>query len=157
MILRDVPGPARALAIIGLVPILVPVVLAWALPPVERLIAFDVLVHYAAVVLAFLGAVHWGVAMGSAEHSDDHSGAEEKALWWRFGWSVTPALIAWLATQMVLPAALLVLMIGFTLAYLYDAHAARRGWVPGWYRRLRRPLTLIVLIALAGALGRLWY
>ena len=153
MILRDVPTPARALAVVGLLPILVPAALVWTLPPFERLIAFDVLVHYAAIMLAFLGAVHWGVAMGAP----GRPAAVGREAWWRFGWSVVPAIIAWLATQMVLQVALLVLTIGFPAAYLYDARAARRQWVPDWCRRLRRPLTLVMLVALGAGLARQWF
>ena len=39
---------------------------------------------YGAVILTFVGAVHWGYAM-----------RDEEIRWGRMTWSVTPSLVAW--------------------------------------------------------------
>ncbi|RXU10950.1 DUF3429 domain-containing protein, partial [Pseudomonas syringae] len=49
------------------------------------------LVNYGAVILSFVGALHWGFAMTAQDiKAEQRSG--------RFIWSVIPALIAWIAT-----------------------------------------------------------
>ena len=48
-------------------------------------------------------------------------------------------------------AALLLLIFGFVAAWLVDVWSSRSGYLPGWYLRLRKPLTLIVVLCLAGS------
>jgi len=95
---------------------------------------------YGAVILSFVGAVHWGLAMAG-----DRSPA------W-FVWSVVPALYAWppivfLDTRM----ALLALVPGFLVCWSVDRRATAAGLLPGWYMRLRHILTLGASMALAAA------
>ena len=73
-------------------------------------------------------------------------------MWSMFGWSVIPALIAWIATQMFLSAALLVLILGFVSAFIFDLWSEKRKEIPFWYLRLRKILTLVVVITLSSAL-----
>jgi len=95
---------------------------------------------YGAVILSFVGAVHWGLAMAG-----DRSPA------W-FVWSVVPALYAWppivfLDTRM----ALLALVPGFLVCWSVDRRATAARLLPGWYMRLRHILTLGASMALAAA------
>ena len=73
-------------------------------------------------------------------------------MWIMFGWSVIPALIAWIANQMVLSAALLVLILGFVSAFIFDLWSGKRKEIPLWYLKLRKSLTLVVVITLSSAL-----
>ena len=152
MIINAVPLPAKLFGFAGLIPFVVATLLIWILPDTERFLVFDILIHYAAVILSFIGAIHWGVVMVtfSAEHPD------LRETWYRLGWSVTPALVAWLATQMVLSAALVTLILGFFSAFVYDLWSVKKNWIPNWYIRLRKHLTLVVLIALSSALIQSW-
>ncbi|MGB1106730.1 MAG: DUF3429 domain-containing protein [Candidatus Puniceispirillaceae bacterium] len=95
---------------------------------------------YGAVILSFIGAVHWGLAMQ----------ADRSQRW--FIWSVVPALCAWppivfLDTR----TALLALVPGFLLCWSVDRHAAEAGLIPAWYMRLRHMLTLGASMGLAAA------
>ena len=93
---------------------------------------------YAAVILSFVGAVHWGLAMQS----------DRSPRW--FVWSVLPALYAWLPIVFLdARTALLALMPGFLLCWSVDRRAAEAGLLPGWYMRLRHMLTLGAMMALA--------
>jgi hypothetical protein len=148
MIINTVPLPAKLFGFAGLIPFIVATLLIWILPDTERFLVFDILIHYAAVILSFIGAIHWGVVM--VTFSAEQSNLREA--WYRLGWSVTPALVAWLATQMVLSAALVTLIAGFFATFFYDLWSLKKNWIPIWYILLRKYLTLVVLIALSSAL-----
>lgn len=50
---------------------------------------------YAATVLSFLGAAHWGLAMANYNNSDSAlSPANQMA---RYSWGVVPQLLAWIS------------------------------------------------------------
>ncbi|SDG29756.1 Protein of unknown function [Limimonas halophila] len=144
----DVPRPAAVYGGAGLIPFVACTVLVWVLPPGWANFALDVLLGYGAVILSFLGAVHWGLALA------DPGGARADAGWRRLGWSVTPALLAWVSLVLVPLGGLVLQVIGFTAAFFADLRAVRLGRVPAWYRRLRRPLTVVVLLCLAAAAVR---
>lgn len=108
------------------------------------------LIGYTAVILSFLGAVHWGLAMATPELGRPQA-------WNAFGWSVTPALLGWLALLMNmlgLPTWLVLLflvgdlliarLIDGSLLPLYSAAAP-------WYLGLRTRLTLVACLALLAA------
>lgn len=84
------------------------------------------LLAYAATILAFLGAVHWGLAL-----------ADGRAAWARMGLGVLPALLAWVALLLPEPAGLLLLALGLLGTAAVESWAARSGLVPGAYLRLR--------------------
>ena len=98
--------------------------------------------------MSFVGAVYWGIALVAINNKTETG----KRIWIMFGWSVIPALIAWLATQMVLSAALLLLILGFVSAFIFDLWSEKRREIPFWYLRLRKILTLVVVITLSSAL-----
>ena len=103
------------------------------------------LIGYGAVILSFVGALHWWFAM-AAPGLD--GGRRDRA----YGWSVVPALLAWPA--MLLPArqGALLLVLGFVLHLVQDHWLARRATLPGWYLPLRWRLTVVAgLSLLAGA------
>lgn len=93
---------------------------------------------YAAMILSFLGAVHWGLAM----RDDRHYG-------W-YIWSIAPALMGW-ATLLVfdIQIRLMALIPLFTLAWAIDRIAAKQGLIPPWYMQLRTGLTIGAIAGLA--------
>jgi hypothetical protein len=103
-----------------------------------------VLQSYAAVILSFLGAVHWGIALWETD---------TERLWRRLGWGVTPSLLAWIALLLPLAWSWLVLLGGFSAQYMMDRRAVQTDRVPFWYGELRRWLTLGVVLILSLALG----
>lgn len=107
------------------------------------------LVAYGAVILAFLGGVHWGFAL---EDSGTTPTVRVQRL--RFGLGVLPSLLGWtalLVTFLGFPLlALVLLMVGVIGTTLVEARAARGGLMPQSYMRLRWALSAVVLVCLAG-------
>jgi len=146
--LRAVPPPALWLGVAGLVPFITAAVLLWigvlAGPTWLARMALLGQIYYGAVILSFVGAVHWGLAL--AGHGGHQSG------WRPLGLAVLPALLGWLACLLVPMLGLALLMLGFAGVFVYDRAQARSGAAPAWYPALRKPLTMIVLVSLAAAL-----
>ncbi|MBA2923001.1 DUF3429 domain-containing protein [Pseudomonas sp. P7] len=95
----------------------------------------NALVNYGAVILSFVGALHWGFAMTvdmSAKQCRD-----------RFIWSVIPALIAWIATLLPMPLGCLLLVIGLVAQLRQDRQLLRVVSLPAWYLPMRLRLTLV--------------
>ena len=106
-------------------------------------IEFDtILLCYGAVILSFLGGLHWGrLASGDRQIT---SGDNVFLLW-----SITPPLVAWIAV--LLPQAIgAIVMTGcFGLAYFIDVDLCRSGEWHSWMKSLRLHLTLIACVSLA--------
>lgn len=92
-------------------------------------------VAYGAVILSFVGAVHWGVVLGRASGP---GGALRVAV------SVVPALAAWLALSLPVGAAAWTLFVTFVLFRAWESRAGVAAPLPPWYRHLRTGLTLAV-------------
>lgn len=101
----------------------------------------DALQTYGAVILSFVGALHWGFAM-LAKDLDD---AERDA---RYLWSVIPALLAWPALLLSGGLANALLLGGFLLHYWQDRRLAQRCALPSWYLPLRGQLTGVACLCL---------
>ena len=95
---------------------------------------------YGMVILSFLGGVHWGAAMISADLTLADT---KKALLW----GVTPSLIAWSATLFG-GFGFAILMAGFITAWLMDKRLYVRYAMPAWLIALRLRLTVAVLLML---------
>lgn len=105
----------------------------------------DALYAYGAIILSFIGALHWGLAMSLPELSERQRSA-------RFTWSVVPALIAWPAVLFSPPLAAPLLVFGFIAHYLQDRRLARQAKLADWYLPLRLRLSSVAVICLtAGA------
>ncbi len=134
------------------------------LDPIDSPLAISVLVCYGAVILAFLGAVHWGFALRDAAHPVNGApmtpavlGAERQLL--AFG--VLPALIAFVALLMLVhfaaPAiALFVLLAGFFLTVVVETIGKGRNVVAGNYLALRWGASIFVLVILLAVLFSVW-
>jgi hypothetical protein len=136
---------ARLLGYAGLIPFVAAAGGLLMGPPALQALALRSLLAYGAIILSFMGAVHWGLAMASTR--DD--AVTQLSL------SVLPGLLGWVALLLPAVPACLLLLAGFTTLYWFDLRAAPRGAVPDWYPALRLPLTTGVLLCLALALWRL--
>ncbi len=146
---------AIILTLAGAVPFLVlgAIVL---LDPLQAKTAIEVLISYGAVILSFLGAVHWGFALRDTAHPVNGQplppvtlGAERQLL--VFG--VIPALIGWLSLSLMLhfnaPAlALFLLLAGFLITIVVETIGRGRGVVAGNYLALRWAASIIVMATL---------
>jgi len=101
------------------------------------------LAAYGAVILSFLGGIHWGLAIAGFGPDGD-----ESRISGRLVMSVVPSLIGWGALFLPAAAGLLVLAAAFAAMLLVDLSAARQTRAPAWYPMLRWPLTLVVVAAL---------
>jgi hypothetical protein len=101
----------------------------------------DALYAYGAIILSFIGALHWGLAMSLPELSE----RQRSAL---FLWSVVPALIAWPAVLFSPPIAAPLLVFGFIAHYLQDRRLARQASLAVWYLPLRLRLTSVAVVCL---------
>jgi hypothetical protein len=92
---------------------------------------------YAAVILAFLGAMHWGATLTGGQTG--HLGGR---YWAALIWGVIPALWAWFATGLPFDTSMLALMAGLAAALAVDM--LTRHWYrwPSWYVPLRLMLTV---------------
>lgn len=143
---RSLPTLAMLLGIAGLIPFAVCGLGALANAPPNDERALLALIAYGAVILAFLGGVHWGFGLdaGSAAPSDIQRA--------RFGLGVLPSLIGWVALLIAFlgfdRSALAVVTLGFLVTTIVEARASRRGYVPRGYMGLRWVLSSIVVVIL---------
>jgi hypothetical protein len=124
----------------GLLPFAACAAAIWWTEGDARALALDALLAYGAVILGFVGALHWLRGM------DDIGTAQAG----RLLFSVLPALLAWVA--LLIPAAhgLGLLIGGFILVYGYDL--SHWSACP-WFLRLRGRLTAGAIAALAAGLA----
>ena len=108
----------------------------------HRLLWADALVGYGAVILSFVGALHWGLAMALPD-------LPESTRRGCYLWSVVPALLAWPATVLSADYASLLLIFGFIAHYLQDRRLAPLARLPGWYLPLRLQLSAVACLCLA--------
>ena len=138
--IKPLPGnetTAKSLGYAGLIPFIVFSIGSWfQLPMISD--STYILTAYAAIILSFMGAIHWGIAMSSSE---DQNGKYFIA-------SVIPGLIAWLALLMPQRYAIILLMIGFVALIIYDWSVEKPQRLPGWYIPMRNRLTLVVVMCL---------
>jgi hypothetical protein len=128
-VLPDVPAPAAALGIAGLIPFAATAAGPWvgALPAAW---AQTALLAYGAVILSFLGGIHWGLAIAGGR-----AGMRELSL------GVLPSLVGWAGLLIGGGTGLLLLVAGFAGVLLADLGLARAGAAPPWFARLRALLT----------------
>lgn len=72
-----------------------------------------------------------------------------------YGWSVVPALVAWVALLLPVALAVAILIAGLWLHYAQDRRLARLISLPAWYLPLRLALTSAANLALVLAWPRL--
>ncbi len=144
--MHGLPPFALLLGLAGLIPFVGGSLFALSADEDWRRIGLLALGSYGAVILAFLGGVHWGFGLDAA---DTQTSRVERA---RFGLGVVPSLIGWaglLVTYVGLPkTGLLVIAAGFVATTIAEARAARTGLVPPGYMLLRWVLSVVVVVCL---------
>lgn len=136
---EPLPRLARLLGLAGLIPFLGSLALAAATTEAARGAALWALATYGAVILSFLGAVHWGLALGSGRPA---------AVEARLGLGVLPSLIGWVALLLPPVPALLLLAAGLLGTAGVETLAARRGLLGAAYLGLRWRLSLVAAACL---------
>lgn len=140
-----IPKPALILGLAGLLPFILGALGGWLADPARAGFALNAMLGYGAVILSFLGGVHWGRALAPD--------LAPRPPWPLMLWSVTPSLLAWGAMFTGAIYAVLVLyIVSYTIAFFVDLKAVRVGMFPAWYGSLRKILSIGVLASLFVAL-----
>ncbi len=134
------PFPALWLGLAGLVPFAATTIIALGGGRFSGL-AVDALLAYGAVILAFLGAVHWGLAL--AEPGDAAAARSRLTL------GVLPSLVGWTALLAPVWIGFGILVAGFAATWVAEEGAHRVGRLGARYLWLRRGLTLAVVAMLS--------
>ncbi|KAF2488475.1 hypothetical protein BU16DRAFT_553903 [Lophium mytilinum] len=92
-------------------------------------------VGYGAVIISFLGAIHWGLEFAGYGGYQGYR---------RYAIGVVAPAVAWPTILMPVEYALITQFLAFTTLYYVDTRAAYRGWTPPWYNTYRFVLTFIV-------------
>lgn len=113
---------------------------------VDPLLALMALIMYGAVILSFVGALWWGMAVHAPASAPRAT---------MFVWSVVPALVGWASTLTTPETGLRMLMAGLAFQWLLDNMLRRKmpELMLDWVFRLRTMLTGGAL----SALGFAWW
>jgi len=126
------PRAALWLGGLGVIPFLVLSVSFVIMAGAWQATAVMALQYYAAIILSFLGGLHWAMAMDSRNP-------------WQYVYAVMPSLFAWVCLLLPADSAFFLLSFGFVLAFYVDRGVFGRGH---WFTGLRAVLTLVVCAAL---------
>ncbi|WP_257166201.1 DUF3429 domain-containing protein [Bradyrhizobium sp. SRS-191] len=130
--LTGIPTSMRILGLSGLIPFIGLAALVIAGREPARLMALQAQIAYGAVILSFLGAVHWGLAVQTPALAD----------WWRMAWGVTPALLGWAALLLPAAPALVLLTAALLAALIVDELCFSGDDRRSWFLKLRRLLSV---------------
>ena len=128
---------AKILGYAGLIPFIIFSIGSWVEIPYLHNTLY-VLITYAAIILSFMGAIHWGMAMSKTDNNQNKY----------FITGVIPALVAWISLLIPESFSLIILFIGFILLISYDIAVEKSLGFPNWYIPMRIRLTFIVLLSL---------
>jgi len=101
-------------------------------------------ITYGAVMLSFLGALHWGMEFA------EYGGRKGYA---RLTVGTLPVIYAWSTLLLDPSMALIAQWIGFTGLWAADMQATAVGWTPKWYSQYRFYLTLLIGSCIVFTLG----
>ncbi|MDE2626605.1 MAG: DUF3429 domain-containing protein [Burkholderiales bacterium] len=133
---------AQRLGYLALLPFVLGALLVWFVRTDVRAAAAAALSAYAAVVVAFLGGVHWGFGMRQR--------APAASL---FVWGVAPALVACVALLMQPPAGLVIHGAMLVACYLVDRKVYPQQGAAGWLTLRFRLSAVASLSCFLGAAG----
>ena len=136
------PLPARRLAYAGLLPFVVGTLLIWVVN--EQALSYVALglSAYAALIISFLGGIHWGVGFAQAR---------PPAL--LFSWGVVPSLLAWVAVMMPAHAGLVLSGAMLVACYLVDRKIYPGQGLARWLTLRFRLSAVAALCCFLGAAG----
>ncbi|KAJ3784815.1 hypothetical protein GGU10DRAFT_356829 [Lentinula aff. detonsa] len=108
--------------------------------------ALNIQVTYGAVMLSFLGALHWGMEFAKPRPVQSESIR-------RLLLGAAPIFFAWPTLALQPMTALLVQWVGFTGLWWADATVSGMGWTPAWYSQYRFYLSILVGTCIIGSLA----
>jgi len=135
----------RALGFAGVLPFIL-LGLASHVPWTHQAGVHTALVSYGAVILTFVGALYWGLAMR----------CEGTVASRAYFWSVIPSLIAWVALMFPTFGGALMVIVALWTQYVQDTILGAEMNLPEWFVPLRLGLTVAATIGIAIALPPIW-
>lgn len=145
------PRIVVGLGVFGVAPFAALTAMAWIADKDTASVAIFAVAAYGAVILSFVGGAHWGFASLRMGYQPDVSSRLLLL-------SVVPSLVGWAALLLPAPWSLAVLGMAFAALLFLDRWSAARSLAPGWWLRLRAPLSATVstllFVAFAAALLR---
>lgn len=136
------PRWALQLGYAGLLPFVGGAALVWLVWPEAHPYTTLALSAYAAVIVSFLGGIHWGIAMREP--------APPVAL---FAWGVVPSLVAWVAVMMPASAGLVIHGLMLLVCYAVDRRIYPQHGLAAWLTLRFRLSTVAALSCFLGAAG----
>lgn len=133
---------ALRLGYAGLLPFVVGALLVWLVRAEAHPYVALALSAYGAVVVSFLGGVHWGLAFRHAEPPTR-----------LLVWGVVPAIVAWLAVMMPPSAGLVILGAMLVACYAVDRRLYAEEGVAHWLMLRFRLSAVASLCCFVGAAG----
>ena len=131
------------LTLLGLVPLIAFACGAVSPIPQTAVLMVVALIDYAALILAFAGGVHWGLAMAP----------ESVRPSLRVSAGVLPMIVGWvvlvLAQLAAPPVALALLIAGYLATVLTEHRAAKRSLVPSGYVWMRWVFSVVAVAMMA--------
>ncbi|EJF66309.1 hypothetical protein DICSQDRAFT_98350 [Dichomitus squalens LYAD-421 SS1] len=103
---------------------------------------------YGAVLLSFLGAVHWGFEFSGYGGHKHYS---------RLFLGAAPVVYGWSTLALDPVGALIAQWIGFTAMWWADLRVTGLGWAPKWYSQYRFYLSILVGTCIIGSLAATSY
>lgn len=139
------PAWAWILGLAGLIPFVMCAAMQWYGPPGWRMLAGLALLSYGAVIVSFLGGIHWGLAMRASPVPT-----------LRLIWGVMPSLLGWSAVLLDSPWGPGVLALTLLVCFAVDRSVYRTLGLSAWLP-LRATLTLVATASVVlGALAYWW-
>ena len=137
------PSPAALrLGYAGLLPFVGGALLVWLVWPEAHPYTTLALSAYAAVIVSFLGGIHWGIGFREA--------APPASL---FVWGIVPSLVAWVAVMMPASAGLVIHGLMLLVCYAVDRRVYPRHGMGAWLTLRFRLSTVAALSCFLGAAG----
>lgn len=106
--------------------------------------AENVQITFGAVLLSFLGAIHWGFEFAKFGGEVGNR---------RYFLGLVPVMVAWPTLMLTPQLALVGQWAGFVLTWFIDLRATSDGWAPKWYSSYRFGLSLAVGISIIATLA----
>lgn len=140
---QDLPVQARRLGAAGLIPFVVGALLVWLVrdPEAHGFVA-AALSAYAALILSFLGGIHWGLAF-----------RHEQPPTVLLVWGVVPSLVAWPAVLMPAWSGLVIHGVMLAVCYAVDRRRYPAEGVARWLTLRFRLSAVAALCCFIGAAG----
>jgi hypothetical protein len=144
------PSPmAWRLGYAGLIPFVVGALLVWLVTGEAHPYVAAALSAYGAVIVSFLGGIHWGHVMRQWPQAEAGAAWADATL----VWGVVPSLVAWLGVLMPPYAGLFVLGLAIIGCYLVDRRRYAALGLQAWMTLRFRLTAVASLCCFLGAAG----